>query len=231
MIIGIMGWARSGKNATADILKCRGPEKGLSFEEVAFADEVKRAAMRLFDFTEEQSWGVLKDVGDTRYPREHVTAPAAPDICACCKTPTSMWSVKQCYLTPRYSQQTTGTEGARACYQDIWVEKTIAVARMLQEGGYSYRRAVGLRSDMGCPPTNIVIPDVRFINEVTGIKRAGGRVYRVKRAGIDKPPHDHPSETEQAKIKDGKLDGVIHNDSDLDHLEKEVVQTILGRLL
>lgn len=231
MIIGIMGFARSGKNATADILKRRGPEKGLSFEEVAFADEVKRSAMKLFDFTEEQSWGVTKDVIDQRYPREHVSSTADGDLCACCKTPHAQWHVKQCFLTPRYAQQTTGTEGARACYPDIWVEKAISAARLLQEGGYSYRRAIGIRSDMACPPMHVVIPDVRFINEVTGIKRAGGRVYRVKRAGIDKPPHDHPSETEQLKIKDGKLDGVIHNDSDLEHLEKEVVQTILGRLL
>jgi hypothetical protein len=231
MIIGILGYARSGKNATADILKRRGPEKGLSFEEVAFADEVKRVTMRLFDFTEEQSWGILKDTIDTRYPREHVTSTAEPDICACCKTPTSQWSVKQCYLTPRYAQQTVGTEGARSCYPDIWADKAIAVARLLQEGGYSYRRVVGIRSDMGCPPMNVVIPDVRFINEVASIKRAGGKVYRVKRAGIDKPPHAHPSETEQAKISDDRLHGVLQNDSDLDHLEKEVVQHILGRML
>ena len=52
MIIGVAGLAGSGKNAVAEILV-----KKYGFAMVSFADPLKRYAMEIYDFTEEQLWG------------------------------------------------------------------------------------------------------------------------------------------------------------------------------
>ena len=244
-IIGILGFARTGKNSIAEALILRGRELNQHFVSLAFADELKRVTMNLFDFTEEQSWGSSKVLPDHRYPREHVwpekdvqgaiqsdgvvaTLDADQLKCACCQC-TWREQDQQCYLTPRYAQQIVGTEGARACYNNIWVDKAMSVARDMNRGGYLYRRALGVRIDLGVAPRHVVFTDTRFINEFEAIKDAGGKVYRVTRPGFEHPAYDHPSETEQLQIPDDRLDGVINNDSDLDHLQREVSRIILGR--
>lgn len=246
MIVGIMGFARTGKNTTAEILKLRGLEIREPFADIAFADELKRVVMRMYGFTEEQSWGVLKDAPDHRYPREHewrrsdvrtatVWVDGRPSKldedalkCACCRVSFRQKDT-QCYLTPRYAQQIVGTEGFRHCFSNTWVMKAIHVAEDLVAGGHSYHRVVGLSKSPATPPLNVVLTDTRFINEFEGIKACGGKVYRIKRAGYEKPAHDHPSETEQLKIPDDRLDGVINNDGDLEDLEREVLRVVLGR--
>lgn len=66
------------------------------------------------------------------------------------------------HLTPRWVLQQWGTEVIRvAFHDDIWIASMEA---RLQ------------RSD-----THTVISDVRFPNEITAIRRAGGRIYRVQR--------------------------------------------------
>jgi hypothetical protein len=47
-------------------------------------------------------------------------------------------------------------------------------------------------------------------------------VIRVKRPGIEKPPFDHRSETEQAEIPDNVFDAVIDNDGTIPDLHSKV---------
>ena len=226
MIVGIMGFARTGKNTVADFVRANAHTVGLSFVEVALADAVKRTVAQLFDFTEEQCWGSEKDKPDRRYPRPHKWVNELGwERCACCRV-TLANEQSQCYLTPRYAQQMVGTEGGRACVADIWVRKLLKTAHELQRGGYSYKRTQGLvLAPMS--PFDVVVPDVRFCNEVARIKEAGGQVFRVKHPERDSPPFMHASEVEQTLIPDEDLDGVIYNDGTLEDLERKVKETIL----
>lgn len=59
MIIGLSGKSKSGKSTAGDYLV-----KNKNFTAYHFADPLKRGAMEMFGFTEEQSFGKLKDVID-----------------------------------------------------------------------------------------------------------------------------------------------------------------------
>lgn len=59
MLIGIIGKKRSGKDTSGDYLL-----KNKNFTKYSFANPIKRGAMELFGFTEEQVFGDLKDVVD-----------------------------------------------------------------------------------------------------------------------------------------------------------------------
>jgi hypothetical protein len=56
MIVGILGKKRSGKDTTGDYLVAN-----KNFVKYSFANPIKRGAMELFGFTEEQVFGDAKD--------------------------------------------------------------------------------------------------------------------------------------------------------------------------
>jgi hypothetical protein len=56
MIVGILGKIRSGKDTTGDYLVAN-----KNFVKYSFANPIKRGAMELFGFTEEQVFGDAKD--------------------------------------------------------------------------------------------------------------------------------------------------------------------------
>ena len=68
MVIGIVGRKRHGKDTIADYLV-----NNLDYEKYSFANPLKRGAMEMFGFTEEQVFGDLKDEIDPLWgckPRE-----------------------------------------------------------------------------------------------------------------------------------------------------------------
>lgn len=222
MIIGILGFRGSGKNAVADILK---RESGA--QSIGFADPLKRMTMKLFDFKEEQVWGTQeqKEAPDLRYPRLHSLICTSFDeqgYCQCCGTRDVE---TQCYLTGRYALQTLGTEGARACWDDIWVKLALDEAKLIEHGRYTYYRTQGPVFGQLASST-AVFTDCRFENEVTAILKAGGKVYRIKRKGYEAPVYDHPSETEQLRIPDDRLSGVIMNTGSLEDLKDQVLSAV-----
>lgn len=73
----------------------------------------------------------------------------------------------------------------------------------------------------------VVIPDVRFINEWTAIKAAGGKVVRIKRPGYENPQWNHPSETEQLLLEDDQFDYILHNDGGLEELVDRISYLML----
>ena len=221
MIIGICGQAGSGKDTAADFLV-----KNANFVKVAFADPMKRICQDVFDFTDEQLWGPSekRNAEDERYPRltdeqiaEHVQS--------------LMLGPKN--LTPRFALQQLGSEWGRNCFKDTWVQYALRVHAKLQTGEYYYDAKSGLRvmcttgafdrygELMVKPKTNVVISDVRFINEIDAIKKAGGHVIRMLRGkGLEGAAGQHGSETEQASIPLTAFDHVIDNRTwTLDELE------------
>lgn len=238
MILGILGFSGAGKDTVANLILDQGAQK------IGFADALKRTCISIFDFTYEQMWGTQdqKEAPDMRYPREHTWALPAPiggayyRTCLCCKKTVRLGEedIGQCYLTGRYALQIIGTEGGRQCYDNIWVEKAIEYAKLIQRG-FLYNPAIGIEdSSAGFVgsltrhknPNHAVFIDCRFINEVKAIQDAGGRVFRVKRPGFESPKFNHPSETEQLQITDDKLQGVIMNDGTLEDLKLRVQELL-----
>jgi hypothetical protein len=106
-------------------------------------------------------------------------------------------------MTPRLLLQKIGTEGLRNnVHENIWVNATLA----------SY-----------CEKCNWVISDMRFPNEVIGVKKLNGITIRVNRPSISNSD-EHSSETSLDNYKE--FDYIIENDSDLESL-KEKVKNIL----
>jgi hypothetical protein len=88
--------------------------------------------------------------------------------------------------TPRHAMQTLGTEwGRKLIHPDIWVDATMRAAEQFDK---------------------VVIPDVRFPNEVAAVTNRGGWVYRITRPGVEQD--DHESE---ALIDTLVVSGELHN--------------------
>lgn len=97
----------------------------------------------------------------------------------------------------RRQLQVLGTECGRKIIGDnVWVD---AAFNGLTDGKY-------------------VFSDVRFPNEVNGIRSRGGKIYRIERAGIS-PANQHLSEI---ALDDYKFDGFIHNDGTLEEFQDSV---------
>jgi hypothetical protein len=141
MLIGIAGFAGSGKGTVADILV-----QDYGFVKISFADAVKDAVSSIFGWDRRLLEG---DTDDSRVFRE-------------CRD--EWWSNKLGYeMTPRLAMQLMGTEAGRDVFhKDMWIH---VVANRIRDVRF----------------TNIVIPDVRFKNEIDFVRQAGGMNIRVKR--------------------------------------------------
>src|SRR5262245_11578465 len=133
MMVGILGFAQTGKDEVARLLADSG------FVRIAFADHLKRVVRDLFNFTYEQMWGTKeqKESPDERYPREHTWKRGGGDItCLCCSVRHFEWrrDGTQCYLNGRYALKIIGTEGARHCYDSIWGERAIGDGQKALDG-------------------------------------------------------------------------------------------------
>jgi hypothetical protein len=211
-IIGISGRAGAGKDACADFI-----HKDFNFVRIALADEVKRIAGKLFNFSDDQLWGPseLRSLPNTKYP----LPPKYQDGTSVIK-----------YLTPRRACQKLGTEFGRECYENIWIDKVLETANRLREARKNletldYLFHCGLFDCGGTVPdyNGVVISDCRFLNELEEIKNAGGFLVRIVRPGsfIDEEYNKHQSESEMREISDSLFDLIITNDGSLDELREK----------
>lgn len=215
-IIGLSGVAGVGKDYIANIL-C----EDFGFIKVAFADPIKRICRDVFDFSEEQLWGPSekRNEPDKRYLRSTINAGHMLTEEALKEFPDGM--VPQ-YLTPRYSLQKLGTEWGRECYENVWVDYTLRVAQKISTGQYLYDSQLGLRSATWLEhpdgllkvKKNVVIPDVRFRNELDALHKVDAKVIRIRRSRgttLDAEAAQHASERDQADIPDSDFDFVLNN--------------------
>lgn len=202
MLLGVSGCAGSGKSTFADILA-----KEHSYAVVSLADPIKRICREVFAFSEGQLWGPspMRNEPDIRYPRG------------------------EGYLTPRHALQRIGTEVGRECYRDVWVEYALRVVRRLEEGRghWQYKAMEGVvpcESSLRGPFRGVVIPDVRFANEMDAIRKAGGKLVRIHRpgSGLTGEAAAHASEAEQVGIPDESFDFVVENAGSLEDLRLSV---------
>lgn len=140
------------------------------------------------------------------------------------ETPDRFWSDRFGYnFSPRTALQLMGTEAGRDVFHpDIWVH--------------------ALERKMAMYP-NVVIPDVRFSNEMDFIRKSGGFVVRVKRgadpewydtaAAANKISHPQSPEANEEMIKLGihysewawvgeSFDYTLHNESSVSMLESDI---------
>jgi hypothetical protein len=97
--------------------------------------------------------------------------------------------------SPRYALQTIGTEWGRGLFgQNFWVNQTMAKIKPSISKG-----------------KRIVIDDVRFPNEASAIRAAGGKTIRIQRG--NNRWAEHSSETQEFQC-----DWEITNDLDETHL-------------
>lgn len=109
-IIALTGYARSGKNTVAGLIREAFARSGIETVEMAFADPMKNFCQSLFGFTQEQLYGDEREKPDPRWVR--------PD---------------GSLLTARYALQTLGTEWGRNCDPDLWMKAGIARAVRLAD--------------------------------------------------------------------------------------------------
>lgn len=207
MILGITGFAGSGKDTVADMLV-----EHHGFVKVSLADPMKRFCREIFDFSDTQLWGPSSERNrpDSRYPHEGS------------------------FLSPRKALQLLGTEFGRHCYPKVWLEYCLRVSRRLLNGGYGYSAQGGLevvnpRGAVGwSTPRGVVINDVRFSNEMEGLRAGGAKLWRIKRAGLDAAAFAHASEQEQMSIPDSVFDRVIDNGGTLEDLHNSVKDHVIA---
>jgi hypothetical protein len=252
MIIGITGLsydsddrrsiAGSGKDTIAEQLV-----KKHQFVSVALADPMKRFCQEIFDFTDDQLWSVSekRNEPDKRYKRPLSEWNEA--VVKGLQVPRELvLTPEMTYLTPRYALQRLGTEWARDCYQDVWVNYCLKQCSvLLEEDGWMYRKAEGVVSQWDTTSEGewkrddapdgrykgVVIPDLRFVNEFKRIKEAGGKVWRVKRRVACVPKElgeGHLSERELLELPDSEFDAIFPNEGSIHHLHL-LVDAVMAR--
>lgn len=194
MLIGVVGFAGSGKGTFSDVLV-----SDYGFKKLAFADAVKDGVSVVFDWPRKLLEG---DTEESRAFREKVDP---------------WWTEKFGWdVTPRHIMQLFGTEAMReAIDQNIWIHALAAKIRNYKD---------------------VVVPDVRFPNEVQFIRDQGGFTIRVKRGRepewYDAALSDNTNGTNLMEAYNvhksewvwigSKFNALISNDSTLDALKAMV---------
>jgi hypothetical protein len=251
-IVGINGQTKSGKDTIADCFVENG------YAKIALADPMKRFAHLVFGFTEYQLWGPseLRNIADAEYyPRsrgwskaekklelhgpnwiEEVLKGAHPDdqieaFTSLCEWFDNLHSFYP-HLSPRICLQLLGTEWGRdVVHKNVWVEYFLRVSNnLLSSTSYTYNRLWGLNG-VRAPCRGIIVPDVRYENELRFFKDRECRLVRVSRQETDSDSTSvgviqHTSETEQQDFSDSLFDEVIRNDGTLTDLVKQAQRVV-----
>ncbi len=206
-VIGLLGPAGSGKDLVADwFIEAHG------FYKVAFADPIKRFAMKAFGLDKEKLWGPSEarnhvfEVEDSWWFETIGHFPdAANEILNEVLEPgyrtegflklhdwlTELRKNYRSAISARVILQTLGTEWGRAVDDLMWVKYAHKVANTLKTvPGMLYSQEEGLfgpkLSQLKHSVKGIIIPDHRFKNEVTETQKLGGYVIRLRRLEHEK---------------------------------------------
>lgn len=203
-IIGLSGYARSGKDEAASILV-----EEFGFTRVAFADKLREVLYALNPIVSFKGWRMRNDSGNWREvtpgPETYVTVQNVIDVYG--------WdNYKKSEYGPEIRRllQRLGTEaGRKTMWDSIWIDA--AFANVPEDG-------------------KVVVTDCRFPNEAEAIKSRGGQLWRVNRAGVGPAVSPdgsiHPSET---SLDNATFDVVLFNDASLEAYYENVRRTYGSR--
>ena len=195
MIIGINGYAGSGKDTVGTIIQymyANHSHPSTSLEEV-----LKEPDAHDWWLEEQSSWeikkwaGKLKEIASmlTGIPKhkfedqEFKKTNLGPEWNDNPAGKRGLGTSHKEPMTVREFLQRLGTDGLRdGLHENVWVNALMA----------DYK-AIDYNDDEQPEHPNWIITDTRFPNEAKAIKNAGGLVIRIDRPGV-KPINDHPSE-------------------------------------
>ena len=208
MIIGINGYAGSGKDTVGTIIQYLQADTNIPLKGV-----LNKTPHHIWWLEERSGWeikkwaGKLKDIASllTGIPVEKFEDQEFK------KTNLGkQWNDRiNNPMSVRDFLQKLGTEGLRdGLHTNTWVNALMA----------DYKCVPADRAPNGWDCDNWIITDTRFPNEAQAIKDADGIIIRVTRPGIG-PVNDHPSET---GLNQWKFDYEIQNDSSLNELINSV---------
>lgn len=221
MIIGINGYAGSGKDTVGTIIQyLQTTPSNVSLEDVldfplthqwwleeASGWEVKKWAGKLKAIASMLTGINQEKFEDQEFKKTNL------DTQWDCNPPGKVGTVYRQPMTVRDFLQKLGTDAIRdGLHTNAWVNALMA----------DYKK-IDYNDDEQPEYPNWIITDTRFSNEAQAIKDAGGIVIRVDRPGV-KPINDHPSEV---GLDSWKFDYKIANVSDLKALTGTVEMILL----
>ena len=231
-LIGISGYARSGKDTSANMLIEKLSKKGITAYKYSFAQYIKESMGFLCGFKPQDLDGKTKEVSrliemdlmffimilndltgtgfieeDDQFTLINKWIQILEDH-NLVKDQDHNSDILYVESSPRKIFQLFGTEFARdnIC-QDIWL------------------RMAEMNMEDGCV---MIIPDVRFLNEAEWIKSNNGIIISVSRDSRENIGVAHSSEKSIEEIEFHRSDHVVFNDRDMDYLSKmldEVINT------
>lgn len=226
MIIALFGVRGSGKDTIGGLLA-----KNHGFIHESFAKPLKQMVKIAYpDFTDNDLYGPSSG-RERLYPQYPFSGPclscggrirplkhSVELICVSCK------ATYPPYLNPRISLQTLGTEWGRRLYKNTWIDgcfERIATDKAVRDSTYSGSGSPSLPS-----PTNYVITDGRFYNELLRCKELGAYCVKLTRNPHAEAPTPtgfrrwlswfsrtttHASEAEFRVIPDSEYSAVLNN--------------------
>ncbi|RRH82314.1 hypothetical protein EH244_27070 [Variovorax beijingensis] len=212
-IIGLTGFAGSGKDTVADLLVAHA-----RFRKLAFADALRGEVANGF--------GLMPD----ELASPHLKSIPTPAL--------RMRGAPQDFLAAVVYSLSAAAPDHRTPLSDEWLDMPRAPRQILQWWGTEYRRMqhprywtrallsrlVAYQRD---GESRFVITDVRFDNEADTVRAAGGTLWQVTRPGCNgQAENAHVSATDGARFKP---EAVIANIHDVRHLQGLVLSEFVAR--
>lgn len=209
MIIGLSGYAKSGKDTVAEIIQDLTHEAPEGFpKELFYAWEIKKFSGKLKVIA-----SILTGIPVEKFEDQDFKASMLGE---------EWWKNYGDFYhqtTVRDFLQILGTDAIRnGLHSNAWVNALMADYKV----GLFFPEVT---ADKHAAYPNWIITDVRFPNEAEAIKDRGGVIIRIDRPGVE-PVNAHPSET---ALDNWTFDYKIANASDLVAL-KQTVEVLLNKI-
>lgn len=212
-VVAFCGFKGSGKDTAADHLV-----EEYGYTKISLAYPLKAACKSIFDFSDEALWGAsqFREEPDSRYVFAGKNPVDGTPLTKVARDVHHYWLRESDgewfpqFVSPRVALQTLGTEWGRRLYENIWLDACLNHIRRTGNDKHT-------------------ISDVRFRNELDGVRSAGGVVVRLLRG---ERQSSHPSELEMESIPLEDFNFVVANTGTKEYLFDcldDVLHEVLAR--